>query len=226
MSPCTCSRVNSNYERIAGFEPHDITNNITTLFRVECPNQSIMVHPSKTDWHLPSGITHLAQQWADYGGEIFSIQGLHLALPYRYIISFLYKGDMSGYMLIMKIWSNIDTIQFGMVQLHHVNAFSGVCWFLLPRVQAVEKRVLFSGIISQNSVVHWFETKHAPGKALKRHVQHIGVNSNLIERCWYTPSHPCVRPLTPSKILKCIVAWYLTWIIIWIYRMCLSACDN
>ena len=65
MPPCTVSRVDTNYERIASWggcqwrtgNPRILETPLATHYCSQRPNHSAMTHPSKTDWHQPSGIT-------------------------------------------------------------------------------------------------------------------------------------------------------------------------
>ena len=78
ISPCTDSRVNTSYERIASCagcqfrtRASESQVNSTTRNYAERPNHSSMPHMSKTDRHQPHGITPPAQQQADSEQERF-----------------------------------------------------------------------------------------------------------------------------------------------------------
>ena len=65
MSPCTGSRVNSNYERIAsrvGAQFRTRASKYQKTHSAHCyvqrPNHSVMPRPSKMNWHQLKGITH------------------------------------------------------------------------------------------------------------------------------------------------------------------------
>ena len=91
VTPCADSRVNTNYERIASWDGcqcwtglQNLRDTVATHCCSQGPNYSAMTHPSKTDWHQLSGITHWLQQQVDSGQERFSMSCLHLAMAYRY----------------------------------------------------------------------------------------------------------------------------------------------
>ena len=81
MSPCTGSRVNTNYERIASWggcqcwtgDPRILETPLAPNCCSQCLNHSAMAHPSKTDWHQLSSITYWQQQRVVSGQERFSI---------------------------------------------------------------------------------------------------------------------------------------------------------
>ena len=81
MSLCTGSSVNTNYRRISSWGGCECwTRNprisLETPLAAHCwsqrINHSAMTHPSKTDWHQLSGITHWLQQPVDSGQQRFS----------------------------------------------------------------------------------------------------------------------------------------------------------
>ena len=80
MSPCTGSRVNTNYERIASWggcqcwtgNPRISETPIAPHCWKQCLNHSAMTSPSKTDWQQLGSITYLLLQRVDCGQERFS----------------------------------------------------------------------------------------------------------------------------------------------------------
>ena len=82
MSPCTESRINTNYERIASWggcqcwtgDPWILETPLAAHYWSQRLNHSPMTHPSKTVWHQLSGIIHWLQERVDSGQERFLVQ--------------------------------------------------------------------------------------------------------------------------------------------------------
>ena len=104
MYPCTGSRLNTNYERIASWGgcqywtvvPRILETPLATHCCSQRLNHSAMTHPSKTDWHQLSGITHWLQQRVDYGQErstglLFEVVKLRGLLTYLRLRGSLFR---------------------------------------------------------------------------------------------------------------------------------------